>query len=230
MDLIHLEGELEGTECKLWVQSSLTAGLIETAHIDETAGHGGVVKTLETLRRQFTGMTSQVRDWFRQCVTCKETKAPNFRMQVGLGQEVLTERPFQKLYIDFLGKYPRSKQGHAWIFVVVNHFSKFTFLKAMRETTAVSVVNFLLSEVFYMFGVYDVIHSDNGRQLISGTFQSMISAFGTSHMRTAVCSRTLMSAIQAYLEQDHREWDLYLPEIEVSIRNAIHTATGVTPS
>ncbi|KAL7726700.1 hypothetical protein ACLKA6_012777 [Drosophila palustris] len=33
----------------------------------------------------------------------------------------------------------------------------------------------------------------------------------------------------AYLETDHREWDLYLPKIEVALRNSVHTATGVTP-
>ncbi|XP_064554471.1 uncharacterized protein K02A2.6-like [Drosophila montana] len=108
----------------------------------------------------------------------------------------------------------------------------------MREATALNVVDFLVCEVFYKFGVPEVIHSDNGRQFISSTFQNMISAFGISHMRTAVyapqsnaskrVNHTVLSAIRAYLEQDHREWDLYLPEIEVSIRNAIHTATGMT--
>jgi len=44
-----------------------------------------------------------------------------------------TDRPFQKLYIDFLGKYPRSKSGHAWIIIVVDHFFKYTFLKAIRR-------------------------------------------------------------------------------------------------
>jgi len=52
-------------------------------------------------------------------------------MQVGIGRRVETERPFQKLYIDFLGKYPRSKSGHAWIFIVVDHLSKYTFVKAI---------------------------------------------------------------------------------------------------
>jgi len=76
-------------------------------------------------------------------------------MHVGIGKRVGTERPFQKLFIDFLGKYPRSKSGHAWIFIVVDHFSKYTFLKAMKEATAPNVVNFLVNEVFYKFGAYE---------------------------------------------------------------------------
>jgi len=36
---------------------------------------------------------------------------------------------------------------------MVNHFSKYIFLKAMKEATASNVVSFLVNEVFYKFGV-----------------------------------------------------------------------------
>ncbi|KAM8702628.1 hypothetical protein ACLKA7_000758 [Drosophila subpalustris] len=241
MSNVALEDEVEGTSWKLWIPESLTAGLIQKAHTEETATHGGMEKTLHALRRQFywPGMVIQVRDYVRKCEVCKEMKAQNYRMQVGIGKEVLTDRPFQKIYVDFLGKYPRSKRGHTWIFIVVDHFSKFTFLKAMKEASAADVVNFLVHEVFFKFGVPEVIHSDNGRQFTSKSFEAMIKAFGITHLRTPVYSpqsnaaervnRSVLSAIRTYLEQDHREWDAYLPEVEVSIRNAVHTATGVTP-
>ncbi|KAL7725118.1 hypothetical protein ACLKA6_018827 [Drosophila palustris] len=70
-------------------------------------------------------------------------------------------------------------------------------------------------------------------------FEEMTQAYGIHHLRTAVYSpqsnaaervnRSVLAAIRAYLETDHREWDLYLPEIEVALRNSVHTATGVTP-
>lgn len=42
-------------------------------------------------------------------------------------------------------------------------------------------------------------------------------------------NQSVLSAIRAYLDQDHRDWDLYLSEIECALRTSIHTATGVTP-
>ncbi|XP_070066985.1 uncharacterized protein [Drosophila virilis] len=109
----------------------------------------------------------------------------------------------------------------------------------MRAATALYVVEFVVSEIFDKFRVPEVIHSYNGCQFISSTFQNMMLAFNISSMRTVVyasqnkaserVNRTALSAIRAYLKQDHRDWDLYIPEIEVSIRNAIHTASGVTP-
>ncbi|KAI8116191.1 Retrovirus-related Pol polyprotein from transposon 17.6 [Lucilia cuprina] len=35
--------------------------------------------------------------------------------------------------------------------------------------------------------------------------------------------------IRAYLKDDHRDWDLYLSEIECTLRTAVHSATGFTP-
>lgn len=83
----------------------------------------------------------------------------------------MTERPFQKIYIDFLGKYPRSKAGNCYIFIVVDFtFIKFTFLKAMREATANNVIQFLVTEIFNKFGVLEIIYSDNGAQFTGKTF------------------------------------------------------------
>ena len=97
-----------------------------------------------------------------------------------IGAEVVTYRPFQKLYLDFLGKYPRSHGGNAYIFIVVGHF-KFVFLKAMKETTAKGGVNFLVLEVYHNFGVPEILHTDNGKQ----QFLKMVQAYGIKHINTA---------------------------------------------
>ena len=39
----------------------------------------------------------------------------------------------------------------------------------------------------------------------------------------------MLAAVRSYLENDHRDWDLYLSEIKCSLRTSIHAATGVTP-
>ncbi|XP_044572921.1 uncharacterized protein K02A2.6-like [Drosophila ananassae] len=118
-------------------------------------------------------MVALVRTFVRKCRTCKETKPTNSGPRPGLGAET-TYRPFQKLYIDFLGKYPRSRKEHAYIFIVIDHFSKFVFLKAMKEATTAEVVRFLVGEVFHTFGVPETIHSDNGKQFVAKRFREMI--------------------------------------------------------
>lgn len=226
---------------KLWVPDSLTHILIQKAHDDLTSAHGGVGKTIYRLRKLYywPGMVSQVRRYVSNCTVCKETKPCNRPLHPTMGDEVITERPFQKLYIDFLGKYPRSKGGNSYIFIVVDHFTKFTFLKAMKEASTRYVVKFLIEDIFRKFGVPEIIHSDNGPQFTSKQFQEMINTYGIDHLRTAPYSpqsnaservnQSVIAAIRAYLENDHRDWDLYLTEIECALRSSVHATTGVTP-
>lgn len=42
-------------------------------------------------------------------------------------------------------------------------------------------------------------------------------------------NQSVLIAIRTYLNDDHREWDIYLSEIECALQNSIHSATGVTP-
>ncbi|XP_036340395.1 uncharacterized protein K02A2.6-like [Rhagoletis pomonella] len=184
-------------------------------------------------------MATQVAGFVRKCVVCKQTKTSNRPLNPGIGQEVLTERPFQKIYIDFLGKYPRSKKGNAYIFIVVDHFSKFVFPKAMREATASNVITFIIQEVFAKFGVPETLHSDKGKQFVSKEFGKMTDQYRIKHLKTAFyapqsnaaerVNQSVLAAIRAYLEQDHRDGDLYLSEIECALRTSVHSATGVTP-
>ena len=156
-----------------------------------------------------------------------------------MGNRVVTSRPFQKIYIDFLGKYPRFKRGKSYIFIVVDHFSKFTFLKSMREATTANVIIFLVKEVFLKFGTLAIIHSDNGKQFVAKAFEEMIKTYQIKHLKTPIYSpqsnaaervnQSILSAIRAYLKDDHRDWDLYLPEIESALRTSVHSATGITP-
>ncbi|XP_052857047.1 uncharacterized protein LOC128265207 [Drosophila gunungcola] len=109
----------------------------------------------------------------------------------------------------------------------------------MREATAAAVVRFLTSEVFHTFGVPEILHSDNGKQFVGKKFADMIQLYQIKHVRTAFNSpqsnaservnQSVLNAIRAYLDQDHRDWDLYLPEIETALRSSIHQATGSTP-
>ena len=222
-----------GLEWKLWVPENLITTIISKYHDEEIASHGGISKTLHRIRKFYywPKMVNHVKNYIQECKICKESKSSNCEMRPKMGNEVVTNRPFQKLYIDFLGKYPRSKFGNAYAFVVLDHFSKFMFLKPMREATSKQVVDYLVRYVFHTFGTPEMIHSDNGKQFVSQEFQRMIQAYKIKHMKTAVyapqsnaserVNQSVLAGIRAYLEGDHRDWDTHLSEIECSLRSSI---------
>lgn len=110
----------------------------------------------------------------------------------------------------------------------------------MREATANNVIQFLVTEIFNKFGVLEIIYSDNGAQFTGKTFENMLKTYTITHIKTAVYSpqsnvserfnQSVLAAIRSYLSADHRDWDLYLTDIECALRTFVHSATGVTPS
>jgi len=105
-----------------------------------------------------------------------------------MGKASESARAFQKLYIDFLGPYPRSRSGNIGIFIVLDHYRKFVFLKAVKRLSAEVVVKYMQQELFHVFGVPETIMSDNGSQFKSEAFQKFLREYKVSHTLTPVYS------------------------------------------
>lgn len=226
---------------KVWVPEKLRSQLIVDAHVPPSAAHGGIDKTIDLLRRHYywPGLSKEVRLYVGQCEICKETKAPNQQLRPPMGKPFKSERPFQRLYMDLLGPYPRSKSGHTTILIVLDHMSKFVWLKPLRKATAKSVVQFLETEIFHCFGVPESVMSDNGVQFVSNELKGLLSRYGVQHILTASHSpqanaservnRSIVAAIRAYVDNDHTNWDQHLSSITGALRNSVHSSTGQSP-
>lgn len=231
----------EASTWKLWVPTEMTNDVIRRCHSSPNSAHCGIGKTLEKIRRNlfWPQMSLNVKNFIKECVECKQSKAPNVVLRPLMGKQVKSERPFQRIYMDFLGPYPRSKQGNIGIFVILDHFSKFPILKTMKKFTSSEINDFLQSYVFCLFGVPEYIVTDNGSQFRSVLFNDLLLKNGIQHIYTAPYSpqanaserlnRSILSSIRSYLKQDQREWDMHLNNISVALRSLVHTSIGYSP-
>lgn len=229
------------SDWKLWVLSDLTHDLISRAYNPPLAAHGGVVKTLDRLKINFywPNMATDIREYKRKCDTCKTTKAPNIVLRPFMGDQREVSAPFQRLYIDLLGPYPRSKAGNVSLLIVLDQFSKFVFLKPLKKADTTNIVRFIESDVFHIFGVAESILSDNGVQFLSKEFQSFLKKNGVTHITTATHSpqanaservnRSILAAIRSYVTDDQRTWDVHISAIVCALRSSIHESTGYSP-
>lgn len=173
-------------------------------------------------------MASHVKEYIANCSTCKEIKHPRQVLRPPIGNEVVTQRPFQKIYIDFMGPYPRTKTGKSFIFIVLDHKTKFVLLKTVAKATVAHVNKFLIEEIFYKFGVPEFIHSDDGKPFTSQAFKDLLQIFGIRHIRTAIHSpqsnaservnQTILSSIRSYLKTDQSKWDEKLPKNRIRFK------------
>ncbi|XP_055838190.1 uncharacterized protein K02A2.6-like [Episyrphus balteatus] len=226
---------------KLWIPSLLTKSLIQLAHEPPKASHGGIAKTLYRLRDRFywPNMAAQVKSFVGQCDVCKTTKAPNSILRPPMGQAFIVDRPFQHVYVDFLGPYPRSKNGNTHILVCLDQLTKFVLVKALRKATGENAIRFLEDEVFSIFGVPESLLSDNGKQFIGKEFSKFLTNYGTKHIKTASyapqsnaserVNRSILAAIRSYIGKEQSHWDQHLQSIVSSLRSTIHSAIGMSP-
>ncbi|KAL7731407.1 hypothetical protein ACLKA6_001429 [Drosophila palustris] len=231
----------EEFQWKLWIPEAIASALVQQAHEGEGRMHGGVGKTLARLQQFYywPRMTVQVRQYVLGCETCKETKHTTQITRPPMGKEVVTDRPMQKLYLDFLGKYPRSRKGNAYILIALDHFTKFVWLRAITKATALATVKILKDEIFSHFGVPEVIHTDNGKQFTSQEFGELMHHHGIKHLRTGNYSaqanaservnQSVLAAIRTHVNEDQTTWDEKLPEIQAALCSAVHASTGVSP-
>lgn len=239
----HYSGdESQQQQCwKLWIPLTLRKDMISKVHDVPEAAHGGMAKTLELLRRHFfwPGMVTDVRDYVRNCEICKTTKAPNMVMKPPMGKLTESVRPFQRLYVDILGPYPRSKTGHIGLLIVLDHLSKFHWLCPLRKFTSSAIQDFLQKHIFHVYGVPESIVSDNGSQFRANELNAFLTSYGIKHIYTALYSpqsnaservnRSLIAGIRAFLKNDHRQWDEKLSFISCALRNSYHQAIRCSP-
>lgn len=226
---------------KLWIPKDLIKDVLEKAHDNALASHGGINKTLERIRRYYfwPNLASDVRNYVNACEICKTTKHPNYITRPLMGNRPESQRFFQKVYIDFLGPYPRSKSGHIGIFIALDHFSKFPFLKAVKKFTSDVVINYLETDLFHTFGIPETILSDNGSQFKSTQFATLMKTYGINHMFTAIHSpqanaservnRSILSAIKSYVKPNQKDWDQHLSHISCALRSGQHSSISTAP-
>lgn len=160
-------------------------------------------------------------------------------MRPPMGGTGSSHRFFQKLYVDFLGPYPRSRTGHIGIFNVLDHFSKFCFLRPVKKFTADAIIKYLEEDLFHTFGVPESIVSDNGTQFRGKKFNELLRSFNINHVYTAVhppqanaserLNRSVISAIKAYIRPDQKDWDEKLSHVSCALRSKIHSSLGTSP-
>jgi transposase InsO family protein len=209
-------------------------------HETSLGGHLGIKKTLAKIYANFwwKGMNHEIRDRVRECHICSMSK-PAQNTQLGFLASGVAQRPLQKLFIDYVGKFPRSKTGNSVVLVCVDAFSKFVWLVPLREATTRATIYALRQRIFSTFSVPEVIVSDNAQCFTSREFKRFCFDMGIKHVTTSPYypqpshaerfNKNLRAALIAYHSNAHTMWDTQLDWLQLAFNTAQHEATGATP-
>lgn len=145
-------------------------------------GHFGIAKTEVLVRRDYwiPNLRSKVEGVLQNCIPCILAERKQGKVECFLSPISKGDTPLDTFHIDHLGLLQSTKKSYAHIFVVVDAFSKFTWLYATRSTSAAEVIDRLRRQS-HTFGNPKRIISDRGAAFTSGEFEDYCQSEGVKH-------------------------------------------------
>ncbi|CAF4756647.1 unnamed protein product [Rotaria sp. Silwood2] len=139
-----------------------------------------------------------------------------------------------------MGPFPPTPRQKKYLLVVVDYFTRWVDLFALRQTTATDIANILINEVVCRYGAPSYILSDNGPQFVSQLFNEICTLLGIKRKFTAnyypqtnmseQVNRTLKAQIAIYTQRRPNLWDQEIQKLAFAIRISVNETTGKTPA
>ena len=87
--------------------------------------------------------------------------------------------PFRGWAIDLIGQiYPPSSNGHKFILVATDYFTKCVEAIPLRKVTSTNMIDFVKEHIVYQFGIPQTITADQGTMFTSGEFDEFAIVWG----------------------------------------------------
>lgn len=237
-DILFKRGEVDNPGFKLCVPKKQVQGLVRQQHHD--IGHFGAAKTFNHMSREFfwPRMRKHIRQIVAACTLCQKTKVSTGSH--GTNNSVLTKTLGEIVCIDLMGPLPPSRFGATQLVAVVDAFSKYTRLYALKNGTTRNILRCLEKDYFVKVQKPAAILSDNGTQFVSKLWEKSLREHGIVVKHTSTyfpqgntterVNREIGRLLRAWCCEKHTRWAYMLKEVEHCLNNVVHESTGFTPN
>lgn len=206
-------------------------------------GHFGFEKTFNRIKEHywFSKMRKFIKKYVNSCLECAHNKIPAGKKEGFLHPIPKISTPFHTIHIDHLGPFVTSKRKNVYILVIIDAYSKFIVIKAVKNTRSNTSIA-VLRDYFGTFGLPTRLISDRGTSFTSDKFKKFMTELGIRHIQNAVASprangqverynRTILDSLAAQNHgHDEKLWDDRLLQVQWGLNNTINKGTGKSPS
>lgn len=237
----YTDERILGNKHLLVIPQTLQQDILRLAHDHPTAGHAGRLKTLHRLssRVYWPSIRKDVFKYIQSCKMCQQFKYDNAPKASPMQLHIVSQ-PWHTIGIDIMGPFPTTFRQKRFLLVVVDYFTRWVELFALRQTTAPQIANIIIDEIICRYGTPLYLLSDNGPQFISNLFNEICKDLNISRKLTANyhpqtnmterVNRNLKTMIAMYTQDHPGLWDKNLQKFAFAIRTAINESTGDTPA
>ena len=228
---------------RIAVPLTMTRDVISSHHDSLQAGHFGVRRTVELVRRHFwwPGLRRQVSDYVSSCPHCQANKSRTQKPYGLLQPLAVPDTRCHTWSLDFIVGLPLTARGNNAILTVVDKLTKLVVLVPCKNTlTAAGLQRLFLTHVESRFGTPAELISDRDPKLVGAYWSQFCQQLGIksslstadhaeSDGQTERANKVVGEVLRNFTSQSKRSWDDLLPYAEFSLNNAVNASTGYSP-
>jgi hypothetical protein len=217
--------------------------LLQQAHDEATAGHGGQAATMERIRQQFwwPGIIGDVERHVARCKPCDSARSQRPTNTPTQPLPIPT-RPNQRLHADLWGPHKDSDGNKKWVCVITDALTRLVQLTVIDDKSAHSAAKAMLDWVTGK-GIPEEIVTDQGKEFCNELVKDLWERLKVRHTTTTPYhprangaaerfNATMDKFLRKLMVQDGREsgsWVEYIPSLMVAYNTKVHKGMRTSP-
>jgi hypothetical protein len=149
--------------------------------------------------------------------------------------------PFRGWGLDFIGEiYPPSTEGHSFVIVATDYFTKWTEAIPLKKMTHKEVIGSITEHIIHRFGIPQTLTTDQGTSFVAKGVRDFVNSYGIKLLNSSPYyaqangqaesgNKNLVKLIKKKIEDNPKRWHEVLSEALWANRISRHGATKVTP-
>lgn len=212
-------------------------------HDSKYAGHLGVTKTIENIRRCYwwPSMNQHIKEYIQTCLSCQRNKADAKHPAGTLQPLPIPQRPWSSISMDLITDLPVTPDGKDAILVIVDRLTKMVHIVPCTKTsTSLELALLFHQNIFKLHGLPTEIISDRDPRFTSNFWKELCRLLGVkqnltspyhpqSDGQTERMNRILEEMLRHYVSPYQTEWIDHLTTCEFAINNAVQESTKYSP-
>jgi hypothetical protein len=226
---------------RMFVPHSLRKELMIYAHDHLTAGHLGIGKTYNKLKKNFYWVRckTDIRQWCRTCTACAKVKSSNEPRKVPL-IPMPCGNPGERIAMDLIGPLPPSEHGSEYCLVIEDYFTKWPEAYALPNKEAVTIADAFCTWYLTRHDQPLQVHSDQGTEFCNKIMRELCNLMDMNKTRTTSynpkgdglverTNRTLQTMLIITVDRTGRDWEDLIPFCLMALRATENASTQFTP-
>jgi len=204
-------------------------------------GHVGVQKTYQGISEKywFPAMRRKTFEYINNCFTYLMSNEATNKKERETSLYPLPKGPMETLQIDHFGPLQETSGRYKHVLVIIDAFTRFTWLVAVKSTATKEVVK-QLRNIFFTFGKPFNVVTDRGTAFTSREFAGFLEEHAVEHRLVAVAAPWANGAVERVnrflkstmtkLISSPSEWGKEISYVQYVVNNTYHSTIKSTPA